>query len=191
MGGSELAYRAYQHGSAVYAAKQKGGWWGATKEHFKQSIPILGVYDMGENFVHTIEEGDPEKIGAASLPIFEGVVGIVAGGKLAGVGKTSVYRSRNTLGQTQYVGITRFFLARSIAHLRLKGIQIERIQGLTDLSLADGRAVEQVLIEHHGLSKNGGTLLNKINSIAESNPVYTQALIRGSQLLRDVGYDGF
>ncbi|KZN66404.1 hypothetical protein N478_20275 [Pseudoalteromonas luteoviolacea S4060-1] len=34
---------------------------------------------------------------------------------------------------------------------------------MSSLSRADAKAVEQVLIEHHGLGKNGGTLMNKIN----------------------------
>ncbi len=49
------------------------------------------------------------------------------------------------------------------------------------------RAVEQVLIETYGLGTNGGTLLNQINSIAESNPIYEQAIQRGSQILQQVG----
>ena len=41
---------------------------------------------------------------------------------------------------------------------------------MKNLSREDARAVEQALIEIHGLSKNGGTLMNRINSIARSNP---------------------
>jgi hypothetical protein len=37
------------------------------------------------------------------------------------------------------------------------------------------------------LPKNGGTLLNKINSIAKTNPAYGQALQRGAELLKEVG----
>jgi len=57
-------------------------------------------------------------------------------------------------------------------HLATKGIQVEKILGR--LSRGDARAVEQALIEIHGLGKNGGTLLNKINSVAASNPAYAQ-----------------
>lgn len=50
------------------------------------------------------------------------------------------------------------------------------------LSRSDARAVEQALIEIHGLMKNGGTLINKINSIAKSNPNYAE------QLKEDISY---
>jgi RHS repeat-associated protein len=106
-------------------------------------------------------------------------------------GDTSVYRSLNAAGETQYVGITRSFEQRAAAHLREKGIAIRKIPGMSNLSRADARAVEQVLIEHQGLGKNGGTLLNKINSIAESNPIYADSLRRGAELLRQAGYPGF
>jgi filamentous hemagglutinin len=65
---------------------------------------------------------------------------------------------------------------------------IQRIPGLSNLSLADAKAVEQVLIETHGLGNQGGLLLNKINSIASTNPAYAQALERGAQILKQVGY---
>jgi filamentous hemagglutinin len=106
-------------------------------------------------------------------------------------GNTSVYRSANAAGETQYVGITKNIEQRAAAHLREKGIGIAEIPGLKRLSRADARAVEQVLIEHHGLGKNGGTLLNKINSIAETNPAYGAALERGAELLQGAGYPGF
>jgi hypothetical protein len=56
------------------------------------------------------------------------------------------------------------------------------------LSRSDARAVEQALIEIHGLGKNGGTLLNQINSIAASNPAFAAQLTRGYQLLQSIGY---
>jgi filamentous hemagglutinin len=68
-----------------------------------------------------------------------------------------------------------------------KGISIDAIPGLTNLSRADARSVEQVLIEQYGLGRNGGTLLNKINSIATSNPAYGASIARGKQLLALVG----
>jgi filamentous hemagglutinin len=51
--------------------------------------------------------------------------------------------------------------------------------------------VEQVLIEEYKLGKNGGTLINKINSIARSNPAYAASLDHGRILLRSVGFPGF
>ncbi|KFE69552.1 hypothetical protein DB31_6527 [Hyalangium minutum] len=56
------------------------------------------------------------------------------------------------------------------------------------LSREDARAVEQVLIELYGLQKNGGTLLNRINSIARSNPRYADLLRRGKKLLESIDY---
>ena len=49
-------------------------------------------------------------------------------------------------------------------------------------------AEEQALIEVHGLGKTGGTLLNRINSIAFTNPTYSQQLERGYELLQSIGY---
>jgi filamentous hemagglutinin len=91
------------------------------------------------------------------------------------------------------VGITDDIAARGSAHMREKEIQIERIDGLQNLSRADARAVEQVLIEYHGLGTQGGTLMNKINSISQINKptVYEAALIRGRELLKQNNYAGF
>lgn len=47
------------------------------------------------------------------------------------------------------------------------------------------------LIESHALCKSGGTLLNKINSISQKNPVYAESLTRGAELLKGAGYPGF
>ncbi|WP_404994343.1 VENN motif pre-toxin domain-containing protein [Cupriavidus pauculus] len=109
----------------------------------------------------------------------------------ATTGKTTVYTSTAPDGTTQYVGITDNLTARAAAHISQKGIEVDAIPGLQGISRADARAVEQVLIESNGLGKNGGSLMNKINSIAESNPAYAGALIRGAALLKSVGYPGF
>lgn len=100
---------------------------------------------------------------------------------MATTGDTTVYISRNG-DQIQYVGITDDLARRAAEQLRKKGIQIEDL--MNHLSREDARAVEQVLIELHGLQKNGGTLLNRINSIARSNPKYANALRRGRELLK-------
>jgi hypothetical protein len=110
----------------------------------------------------------------------------------AEIAKTCVY-SCVINGTTRYVGITDDIAARGSAHMREKEIQIERIDGLQNLSRADARAVEQVLIEYHGLGTQGGTLMNKINSISQINKptVYEAALIRGRELLKQNNYAGF
>lgn len=105
-------------------------------------------------------------------------------------GDVSVYRSISN-GATDYVGITNNLARRGGEQLRARGVEIEAIRGLERLSRADARAVEQVLIEHHGLMNNAGTLMNKINAIAAGNPIYRQAIERGSALLSEIGYPGF
>jgi filamentous hemagglutinin len=99
---------------------------------------------------------------------------------------TTVNQSVNAACDVQYLGQTVNFGARAAAHAGRFGIQ--RIPDLSNLSPSDARAVEQVLIETHGLATNGGALLNKINSIASSNPIYAQSLQRGAQILQQVGY---
>ena len=97
-----------------------------------------------------------------------------------------VYRSVDAARQVNYVGITNNLARRAGEQLRSRGIQIEKLMG--GLSRSDAHAVEQVLIEVHGLGKHGGTLLNKINSISKNNPTYANQLRRGYELLRSVGY---
>ena len=103
--------------------------------------------------------------------------------------KNLVYQSVNAAGDVQYVGITSSFAQREAAHAARFAIQ--RIPGLQGLTRAEARAVEQVLIDNYGLVKNGGTLLNQINSIAASNPIYQNAITVGTQILKSVGYLGF
>jgi RHS repeat-associated protein len=101
-------------------------------------------------------------------------------------GDNFVYLSKNADGVTQYVGITNDIARRQAEHLASKGIQIEPL--FTNLSRYDARAVEQALIEIHRLSKNGGTLINMINSISKNNPIYSEAIKRGYELLELIGY---
>jgi len=106
-------------------------------------------------------------------------------------GKTAVYSSTAEDGTVQYVGITDNLEARSAAHLSQKGIEIDAIPGLQNISRSDARAVEQVLIEYNGLGKDGDSLINKINSISTANPIYAESLARGAALLKSIGYPGF
>jgi filamentous hemagglutinin len=134
--------------------------------------------------------------GNAGLALYNGIL-FVAGATavlsqvtqtFAGEG-VLVYRSVDpATGRVVYVGITRNLAARAAAHLRSKGIEVEQIGGLENLSRADARAVEQVLIEYYGLGKNGGTLLNKIYSIVSTEPEYAAYLSRGRELLQQAGY---
>jgi filamentous hemagglutinin len=103
-----------------------------------------------------------------------------------------VYISTDPItGKVTYVGITDYFASRYSAHLRSKGISIAPIVGLGSLTRVEARAVEQVLIEHFVLGKNGGSLLNKINSIANSNSIYSSAKTTGTSILHTLGLFGF
>jgi len=102
------------------------------------------------------------------------------------VEKTIVYVSRTERGIIQYVGITNNLARRTADHLRTRGIDITEL--MTVLKREDARAVEQVLIEYHGLGKNGGSLLNKINSIAPWKPEYRAQIERGYELLKTIGF---
>jgi filamentous hemagglutinin len=98
-------------------------------------------------------------------------------------GINTVYRLVEN-GTTRYVGITKDFYRRAGEHLRGSGWEIRPILGLENLSKLDARAVEQVLIEQYGLNN----LYNQINSIASSNPIYSQAITRGLEILRTIGF---
>ncbi|WP_052519369.1 hypothetical protein [Archangium violaceum] len=130
--------------------------------------------------------------GSFTLALAPGAVAMSAqgpGGGGTSSGTTSVYISKNEVtGDVQYAGITDDIARRGAEQLRQKGIRIEEF--MKNLSREDARAVEQALIEIHGLGKNGGTLMNRINSIARSNPKYAEALRRGLELLESIGYTG-
>jgi filamentous hemagglutinin len=89
-----------------------------------------------------------------------------------------VYQALDQAGNVIYVGITKNFAARQARHASRFQIQ-PLIHGLTR---ADARAIEQRLIDTIGLVKNGGTLSNKINSIAQSNSIYASAIQRAIAL---------
>ena len=103
----------------------------------------------------------------------------------------TVYRAFDeSTGEVSYVGITNNCVRRSREQMRERGIEIVPIRGLNDLSQYDARATEQVLIEVHGLQKDGGTLMNRINSIAKTNPIKAEAVKRGLEILKEKDYDG-
>jgi filamentous hemagglutinin len=102
-------------------------------------------------------------------------------------GDVAVYISTDAADYVDYVGITNNIERRAAEQLGGKGIEINPIAGLENLSRLDARSVEQVLIEEYG-GPRGGQLLNQINSIATSNPIYAQSIKRGCALLAAVGY---
>ncbi len=79
-----------------------------------------------------------------------------------------------------YAGITNNLKMRGAKH------GAELLELLRNLSRKDARAAEQVLIKRLGLQKNGGQLRNKINSIAERNPIFKEAIKRGEKLLEGI-----
>jgi len=100
-------------------------------------------------------------------------------------GTHSVYQSV-VKGTTDYVGMTgRTLSARAAEHLRLAARTVQPV--VTGLSHRAARATEQALLEYHGLVKNGGTLLNRINSIAQSNPKYKASIDLGKSILKELG----
>ena len=115
-------------------------------------------------------------------------VGTVAGGIIGGVYGTmsakvhSVYISKSN-GTINYVGRTNNIARRTAEHaLNGKGVVPQEVAN--KLSLRQARGLEQALIEKYGMIKNGGTLINKINSIASSNPIYEKAVKWGFNFIK-------
>ena len=86
-------------------------------------------------------------------------------------------------GKVIYVGITNSLKRRAAEH----GVEVlDPI--VTVFSRDQARAVEQALIQHHGLGKDGGTLMNKINSISPKRLGFWDAVELGFETLRSVVY---
>jgi RHS repeat-associated protein len=190
------AGEAYFKGEDVVEGTIKGAVWGALLGplgalKFLQPFLVSAGLALGAKSVY-----DAYRDENYGLALFRGVFFVASAREVltSGIpseatGDVGVYRSVNPdTGEVQYVGITKDFEARAAAHFREKGIEIEEIDGLQNLSREDARGVEQVLIDYYGLGKNKGTLLNKINSIAETNPIYADSLRRGNDLLEEAGY---
>ena len=84
-------------------------------------------------------------------------------------GDNYVYISRGADGIIDYVGITNDFVRRK-TEWSTKGRKI--VHYMDGLDRKSARVVEQTIIETFGMSKNGGRLTNKINSISTKNPLY-------------------
>ena len=151
-----------------------------------QGYNLIDTYFTGHDS-YDVKQNTPQALVnlAATVPI--GRVGSALTMTEAAIaGDVAVYTSKTASGVIQYVGITNNLAKRAAAHLAQKGINIAPL--MTGLARSDARAVEQVLIELNGLGESGGTLLNKINSIATSNPAYSSQLQRGYELLKTIGY---
>jgi uncharacterized protein RhaS with RHS repeats len=111
-----------------------------------------------------------------------------AAGRFLSGAENTVYVSR-VRGVTRYVGITKDFASRSAAHGRV-GRYVQELQPggrLSRLNRFDAHSVEQAMINRNGLGKYGGTLTNRINSVARSDPLYRFYAWRGERLLRGAG----
>ena len=108
------------------------------------------------------------KIGWRGLNIFS------KSGTLINEGTNVVYQGIDKAGIVRYVGITeREAAVRFSEHLSSGTakslLQYRVVDGAVGLSRTGARVWEQTLINQYGLQKNGGMLLNKINSIAPKN----------------------
>ncbi len=98
----------------------------------------------------------------------------ISSGTAKAVGSTdqySVYTGMDADGNVKYVGITgRDPEVRFKEHKKSKteraGLEFYPIENLQGLTKEQARIQEQLLINQHGLGKDGGVLLNKINSIS-------------------------
>jgi len=95
---------------------------------------------------------------------------------LRGVSKGTniVYQGIDKAGVVRYVGITKRAPALRFAEHLNSGtgkslLQYRAVDGATSLSRTGARVWEQGLINQYGLGKNGGLLLNRINSMAPKN----------------------
>ncbi len=135
-------------------------------------------------------------MGVRRLSTIAVILWVFCGLLAARSGGYSVYQSINqATAEVQYVGLTSNFEARAAAQLAGRNgsgtsMVIKELEGLNGLSLGDARAVEQTLIDSYGLGKNGGSLLNKINSISPTadTQYYLNSLFRGQELLKAAGH---
>lgn len=133
--------------------------------------------------------------GTTALPIgrARGIAkNIFLAGQTASEANVLVYLSLNAKKLVQYVGITNNFAVRAAAHLgKTNDFTIQEIKGLANLTRAQARSVEEVLIEYYGLEGKAGQtgqLLNRINSISDARYIYKQSLKQGLKLLKQVGF---
>lgn len=89
---------------------------------------------------------------------------------------------------SDYVGITKDFTLREAQHLRAgRTFTPAPIQGATNLSYGEARAIEQACINRGGLASSGGLLQNRINSISPTLSFQGAAVDFGLNLLEKVG----
>ncbi|HRF16812.1 MAG TPA: RHS repeat-associated core domain-containing protein, partial [Chitinophagaceae bacterium] len=141
-------------------------------------VPGIGELFDGLNAGIYALRGDYENAalsGAACIPFAGwGATGTKIARKTAKELKSGsylVYKGVDANANVRYIGITsRDAVARFNEHLNSSSakalLDYEVISGAVGLSKEQARIIEQTLINQYGLMKNGGQLLNKINSIA-------------------------
>jgi RHS repeat-associated protein len=107
----------------------------------------------------------------AAESVAKSVSGVAKAAKGITEGSHVVYQGVDKAGVVRYVGITERGVATRAAEHVASGQGKEKliysaIQGAQNLTKQNARIWEQKLINQYGLGKNGGQLLNKINSIS-------------------------
>ncbi|MDO9417159.1 hypothetical protein [Pararhizobium sp.] len=177
--------------SGAIAACAKAAGYAVTEAAYAEVTGVQTVFAIGGTAVAGGKRLLDEAVDAIDLSVRKAAnsEALIAANTVDIGGNTCVYICVVD-GVTRYVGITDDVMRRGAEHMSKTRIEIETIPGLSNLSRADARAVEQMLIHYYGLEKNNGTLLNKINSIspARDPTAYEQSLIRGKELLDSVDY---
>lgn len=147
---------------------------------YEGMIPVWGA---GRDAIDNFQSGDySQAVAYAALAVTDVFLvrsAIKAIGKLgaraaAKGGSNLVYQGFDKAGVVRYVGITEREAAVRFGEHLSSGtakslLRYEVVPGATNLSRTGARVWEQTLINQYGLQKNGGLLLNKINSIAPKN----------------------
>ncbi len=149
--------------------------------YWTQAIPMVGSslfsgqnLKNGDYFPASIDFGyallDVVTIGMASK-YRVAVSGVSKAAKGVSKGTNVVYQGFNKAGAVKYVGITERQAAVRFGEHLSSGtakslLRYEVVPGATNLSRTGARVWEQTLINQYGLPKNGGLLLNRINSIS-------------------------
>ncbi len=160
------AYSVYRLGHAVLTGGDVKG------ESINLALDAGGLLVPG-----VVGLGTVNRASQAALKV-ENAGGAVAVTKEAVDETYSVYQGFDrTTGEIKYVGITkrdpqiRFTEHKNSGDLNRSNLRYEKMPSAANLSRNDARVIEQAVINNKGLSKNGGPLVNRINSISPAKQV--------------------